>query len=24
MSADRAVRLTFHSGNDNWPDIFLE
>ena len=24
MSADRVVRLTFHSGNDNWPDIFLE
>ena len=22
--ADRALRLTFHSGNDNWPDIFIE
>jgi uncharacterized membrane protein YbhN (UPF0104 family) len=22
--ADQAVRLTWHSGNDNWPDIFLE
>ena len=23
-SADQALRLTFHSGNDNWPDIFIE
>ena len=23
-SADQASRLTFHSGNDNWPDIFIE
>ena len=22
--ADQALRLTFHSGNDNWPDIFIE
>jgi len=21
--ADRAVRLTYHSGNDRWPDIFI-
>ena len=21
--AESAVRLTFHSGNDNWPDVFL-
>ncbi|MDP6550762.1 MAG: lysylphosphatidylglycerol synthase domain-containing protein [Arenicellales bacterium] len=21
---DQAVRLTFHSGNDNWPDIYIE
>jgi hypothetical protein len=21
---DTAVRLTFHSGNDNWPDVFVE
>ncbi len=21
--AEKAVRLSFHSGNDNWPDIFL-
>ncbi len=23
-SWDQAVRLTFHSGNDRWPDIYLE
>jgi hypothetical protein len=23
MPAEQAVRLTYHSGNDNWPDIFL-
>ena len=22
--ADQALRLTFHSGNDNWPDIFTD
>lgn len=22
--ADSAVRLTFHSGNDRWPDIHLD
>ena len=22
--SDQAVRLTFHSGNDNWPDIYIE
>tara|TARA_Y100001934_G_scaffold241756_1_gene297000 strand:+ start:3818 stop:5902 length:2085 start_codon:yes stop_codon:yes gene_type:complete len=22
--ADRALRLTFHSGNDNWPDIYTD
>ncbi|MEM7196014.1 MAG: lysylphosphatidylglycerol synthase domain-containing protein [Pseudomonadota bacterium] len=22
-SPDSAVRLTFHTGNDNWPDVFL-
>ena len=22
--ADQALRLTFHSGNDNWPDIYTE
>ena len=21
--AERAVRLTYHSGNDRWPDIFI-
>jgi len=21
---DKAIRLTFHSGNDRWPDIFIE
>jgi len=21
--ADSATRLTFHTGNDNWPDVFL-
>ncbi len=21
---EEAVRLTFHSGNDNWPDVFME
>jgi len=22
--AEQAVRLTYHTGNDNWPDIFIE
>ena len=22
--AGKATRLTFHTGNDNWPDVYIE